>query len=69
MYKHNRGMLPNIFNDMSTRHTPAHNYNMRRHIAYKIPHCKTNIKQNTLTYFASTLWNTLATRKLKIVHL
>jgi len=30
MYKHNKGILPNIFND-------------------KIPYCKTNIKQNTLT--------------------
>ena len=56
MYKHNRGMLPNIFNDMLMKHTPSHNYNMR-HIAYKIPHCKTYTKQNTLTYVGQKLWN------------
>ena len=31
MYKHNRGILPNIFNDMFMKHTPSHNYNMRQH--------------------------------------
>ena len=59
MYKHNRGILSNIFNDMFMMHTPSHNYNMRQHIAYKIPHCKTNIKQNTLTYVGPKLWNTV----------
>ena len=48
MYKHNRGMLPNIFNDMFIKHTPSHNYNMRQYIPYKIPHCKTITKQNTI---------------------
>ena len=59
MYKHNRGMLPNIFNDMVIKHTPSHNYNMRQHIAYKIPHCKSNTKQNTLTYAGPKLSNTV----------
>ena len=49
-------MLPNIFNDMLMKHTPSHNYTMR-HIAYKIPHCKTYTKQNTLTYVGQKLWN------------
>ena len=30
MYRHNRGMLPNIFNDMFIKHTTSHNYNMRQ---------------------------------------
>ena len=56
MYKHNR---PNIFNDMFMKHTLSHNYNMRQHVAYKIPHCKTNTTQNTLTYVGPKLWNTV----------
>ena len=36
-----------------------HNYNMRQHIAYKIPHCKTNTKQNTLTEVGPKPWNTV----------
>ena len=59
MYTHNRGMLPNIFNDMFMKHTPSHNYNMRQHVAYKLPHCKTNTKQKTLTYVGPKLWNTV----------
>ena len=50
-------MLLNIFNDMFVKHTPSHNYNMRQHVAYKIPQCKTNTKQNTLTYIGPKLWN------------
>ena len=44
---------------MFMKHTPSHNYNMRQHIAYKIPHRKTNIKQSTPTYVGTTLSNTL----------
>ena len=58
-YKHSRGMLPNIFNDIFMKHTLSHNYNMRQHIADKIQHCKTNTKQNTLTYVGPKLWNTV----------
>ena len=57
MYKHNGGMLANIFNDMIMKHTPAHNYNMRQNVAYKMSHCK----QNTLAYFGPKLWNTIIT--------
>ena len=59
MYKHIRGILPNICNDMFMKHTPTHNYNVIQHIAYKIPLCKTNIKQNTTTYVGPKLWNTV----------
>ena len=52
-------MLPDIFNDMFMKHTLSHNYNMRKHVAYKIPHCKINTKQNTLTYVGPKLWNTV----------
>ena len=67
MYNHNRGMLTNIFNDMFMKHTASHNYNMRQHITYKIPHYKTNTRQNTLAYAASELWNTV-TMKNQAVH-
>ena len=47
MYKHDRGMLPNIFNDMFMKHKPSHNYNHEAH------------KQNTFTYVGPKLWNTV----------
>ena len=59
MYKRNRGMLPNIFNDMFIKHTPSHNYNMRQHVDYKTQYCKTITKQNTLTYIGPKLRNTV----------
>ena len=31
MYKRNRGMLPNILNDVFMKQTPSHNYSMRQH--------------------------------------
>ena len=29
MYKHNRGMLPNVFNDMLTHHIMSHSHKMK----------------------------------------
>ena len=59
MYKHNCGILSYIFNDMFMKHTSSHNDNIRQHVAYKIPHCKTNTRQNTLAYVGPKLWNTI----------
>ena len=49
MYKHNREMLPNIFNDMFMKHTPSTD---------KIPHYKTNTRHTTLADAGPRLWNT-----------
>ena len=59
IYKHNMCMLRNIFNDMFIKHTPSHNHNMRQHIAYKIPHYKTNTKQTKTMeycYYEKSYW-------------
>ena len=64
MYKHNRSMLPNIFNDMLTQHIISHNHNMRKEKVPKIPHCKTNTRQRTLVYVGPKLWNTIVTKNL-----
>ena len=57
MYKHNRGMLPNIFNDMLTQHITSHNHNMRQEKVYKIPYCKHQTKSTGI--FGPKLWNTI----------
>ena len=62
MYKHNRGMLPNICNDMLTHHIMLHSCEMRQLITYKITHCKSNTRQNTLAYVGPKLWNTIVTK-------
>ena len=42
MCKHTSGMLLNLFNYMFKKHMPSYNNNMRQHITYKIPQCKSN---------------------------
>ena len=59
MYKHNRGMLPEIFNDMITLNVSPHSLNTRQETVYKIPYCCTKIRQNTLAYTGSKCWNTI----------
>ena len=54
IYKHNSGILPNIFNDMFMKH--PHTIK-RKHIAYKIRHYKTKTRQNTLVYTCPQRWN------------
>ena len=53
-------MLPNVFNGRLVKHTPSHNSTVRQHTAYKIPHCKTNTRQNTLACVGPKLWNTIS---------
>ena len=59
MFKHNRGMLPEIFNDMITINVSPHSYNTRQETVYKIPYSYTKIRQNTLAYTGSKCWNTI----------
>ena len=59
MYKHNRGMLPEIFNYVITLNVSPHSYNTRQGTTYKIPYCYTKIRQNTLAYTGSKYWNTI----------
>ena len=59
MYKHNRGMLPEIFNDMINLNVSPHSYNTRQGATYKIPYCYTKIRQNTQAYTGSKYWNTI----------
>ena len=60
MYKHNKGMLPNIFNDMLMKHTPSHNYNMRKKLAYTNYHIvNPTPDKNALVYVGPELWNTI----------
>ena len=59
MYKHNRGMLPNILNDMFMKHTPSHNYNMRQNIAYKNTTLQNQYQTKHTHYVGPKLWNTV----------
>ena len=59
MYKHNRGMLPEIFNDMTTLNVSPHSHNMRQQTIDKKLYCYTKIRQNTLAYTGSKFWNTI----------
>ena len=58
MYKHNIGILPEIFNDMIALNVSPHSHYMRQETVYKIPYCYTKIRQNTLAYTGSKCWNT-----------
>ena len=42
-----------------TYHFTQSKYETRQETVYKIPYCKTNIRQNTLAYVGPKLWNTI----------
>ena len=61
MYKHNRGMLPDIYHDVFVLQISTHKYNTRQEVTYKIPFCKTNCRQLSLAYVGPKIWNTFIT--------
>ena len=63
MFKHNRGMLPDMFNDVFVLQISTHKYNTRQEVTYKITHCKTNFRQLSLAYVGPKIWNTFITNK------
>ena len=62
MCKRNRGVLPNVFSDMLMKRTSLHNNSVTQHRVYRMPHCKTNTRQNSSAYAGPKLWNTIITK-------
>ena len=50
MFKHNKAMLPTLFNDIFVLSLMTHKYNTRQKFAYKIPFCTTKCRQLSLAY-------------------
>ena len=59
MYKHNKAMLPTLFNDVFVLSPMTHKYSTRQKFAYKIPFCRTKCRQLSLAYVGPKIWNTL----------
>ena len=59
MYKHNKAMLPTLFNDVFVLSPMTHKYSTRQKFAYKIPFCRTKCRQLSLAYVGPKTWNTL----------
>ena len=51
------GILPDILNDTFTLY-PHIIIKQRQEVTYKIPYCKTNIRQLTFVYVGPIIWNT-----------
>ena len=50
-------MLPPCFDDLFIINNPIHDYNTRSAANYRSHACRTNIKQFTILYFGSNIWN------------
>ena len=59
MYKHNKAMLPTLFNDVFVLSPMTHKYSTEQKFAYKIPFCRTKCRQLSLAYVGTKTWNTL----------
>jgi hypothetical protein len=59
MFKHNKGILPTLFNDVFVLSTTTHKYSPMQILTYNIPFCRTNYRQSSLAYVGSKMWNTL----------
>ena len=58
MFKHNKAMLPTLFNDVFVLSPITHKYCTRQKFAYKIPFCRTKCRQLSLAYVGPKIWNT-----------
>ena len=58
MFKHNKAMLPTLFNDVFVLSPMTHIYCTRQKFAYKIPFCRTKCRQLSLAYVEPKIWNT-----------
>ena len=58
MFKHNKAMLPTLFNDVFVLSPMTHKYCTRQKFAYKIPFCRTKGRQLSLAYVGPKIWNT-----------
>ena len=48
MFKHNKAMFPNLFNDVFELSPMTHKYSTRQNSAYKMPFCRTKCRQLSL---------------------
>ena len=44
MYLYKRGLLPDSFNDMLLFNCDVHSYNTRSQNSFRLPHCRTNVR-------------------------
>ena len=64
MFKHNKAMLPTLFNDVFVLSPMTHKYCTRQKFAYKIPFCRTKCRQLSLAYVGPKIWNTFLRKSL-----
>ena len=57
MYKYNKCLLPNIFENMYERQSDKHNYCTRQNQYYSLPICRTQRRKNSLCYVGAYFWN------------
>ena len=58
MFKHNKAMLPTLFNDVFVLSPMTHKYCTKQQFAHKMPFCRTKCRQLSLAYVGPKIWNT-----------
>ncbi len=67
MYKYNKKLLPQTFNNYFLTAENTHDYKTRNKSSYRIPKHSTEMFKKTLKTTGSTLWNKLESRLKNIV--
>ena len=57
MLKHDKGLLPAIFNEMFIQNSQIHSYNTRQINKMHVPACKSRLSQQTIKFTGIRLWN------------
>jgi len=57
MFKYDKGLLPNIFDNMFSRQIDVHSHSTRNRETFTLPICRTQSKMNSICYYGAYFWN------------
>ena len=60
MYLYKSGLLPDSFNDMFLLNCDIHSYNARSKNSFRLPHCRTNVREFSLRFQGPKIFNSLS---------
>ena len=59
MFRHNRNLLPNHFENLFTKHNQVHSYSTRNANNYVISKIDSDVVRHSITYNGPIIWNSL----------
>ena len=59
MYKHSRGLLPSVFDDVFVKHSDIHGFNTRHKNCLRLPQTKKVFCEQSIRFTGTRLWNNI----------